>query len=279
MQKKILTIKNLNVTFSTPKGPFHAVKDINFSMGVEKVGVVGESGSGKSITSKSVLGLLRKPTRVEADEISFHDIDLRNLDNKQWRKIRGRKISMIMQDPHYSLNPIMSVGKQIMESYRTHHKVSKAEAKAKTLKMLESVRINNPEHVFNAYPHEISGGMGQRIMIAMMLIPEPELLIADEPTSALDVSVQNQILSLINEMVTQRNMGLIFISHDLNLVSRFCDRVLIMYRGRIVDECLASELHASKHPYTQGLLNCVPSLDHKKPRLEVLNREKLRSFE
>lgn len=279
MQESILSIKNLNVTFSTPHGPFHAVKNLSFSMGVEKVGVVGESGSGKSITSKSALGLLRKPTIVQADEISFRDIDLRDLNSSQWRKIRGRRISMIMQDPHYSLNPIMSVGKQIMESYLTHHHVSKAEAKAKTLEMLASVRINNPERVFDAYPHEISGGMGQRIMIAMMLIPQPELLIADEPTSALDVSVQNQILSLINDMVTQRNMGLIFISHDLNLVSRFCDRVIIMYRGRIVDECPASQLHESKHPYTQGLLNCVPSLDQKRTRLEVLNREKLRSLE
>lgn len=273
MSKRLLSIRDLNVTFETPKGPFQAVKNASWNMGVEKVGIVGESGSGKSISVKSILGLMQKPTVVQAAQLEFDGMDLRNLTSKQWRSVRGRRISMIMQDPHYSLNPIMTVGRQIMESYLTHHRVSQADARAKTLEMLESVRIQDPQRVFKAYPHEISGGMGQRVMIAMMLIPQPELLIADEPTSALDVSVQNQILFLINEMVTQRNMGLIFISHDLNLVSTFCDRIIIMYRGRIVEECAASQLHASTHPYTRGLLSCVPSLEQKKQRLEVLRRD------
>ncbi len=273
MSKQLLSVRDLNVTFDTAKGPFQAVQNVSWSMGVEKVGIVGESGSGKSISVKSILGLVQKPALVQAAQLEFDGMDLRALNGRQWRTVRGRRISMIMQDPHYSLNPTMTVGKQIMESYLTHHKVDKAVAKAKTLEMLESVRIKDPERVFKAYPHEISGGMGQRVMIAMMLIPQPELLIADEPTSALDVSVQNQILFLINEMVTQRNMGLIFISHDLNLVSTFCDRIIIMYRGRVVEQCQASQLHASVHPYTRGLLSCVPSLDQKKQRLDVLRRD------
>ena len=273
MNTPLLSVRDLNVTFNTPKGPFQAVQNVSWSMGTEKIGIVGESGSGKSISVKSILGLVPKPASVQAARLAFNGMDLRTLDSRQWRTVRGRRISMIMQDPHYSLNPIMTVGSQIMESYLTHHKVGKAVAKSKTLEMLESVRIKDPERVFKAYPHEISGGMGQRVMIAMMLIPQPELLIADEPTSALDVSVQNQILFLINEMVTTRNMGLIFISHDLNLVSTFCDRIIIMYRGRIVEQCKASQLHASVHPYTRGLLSCVPSLDQKKQRLDVLRRE------
>lgn len=242
-------------------------------MGNEKVGVVGESGSGKSISARAVLGLLQPPTQVKADQLEFKGEDLRSLSPKQWRQIRGRRISMVMQDPRYSLNPVMPIGQQIMEAYRTHHLVDKSEARQRTFNMLESVRITDPERVFNAYPHEISGGMGQRVMIAMMLIPEPELLIADEPTSALDVSVQNQILAVIDDMVTQRNMGLVFISHDLDLVSTFCDRIIIMYRGRVVEECRASELHLAKHPYTRGLLSCAPKLGEKRDLLPVLERQ------
>jgi len=167
----------------------------------------------------------------------------------------------------------MTVGSQIMEAYRIHHRVDKAEARQRTFNMLDSVRIKDPDRVFKAYPHEISGGMGQRVMIAMMLIPEPELLIADEPTSALDVTVQNQILAVIDDMVTQRNMGLIFISHDLDLVASFCDRIIIMYRGRVVEECRASELNQARHPYTRGLLSCAPKLGEKRDRLAVLERQ------
>ncbi len=269
----LLPLRNLQVTFATPKGPVQAVRGVSWSMGNEKVGIVGESGSGKSISARAVLGLLRPPAQVQADQLEFNGMDLRSLSPKQWRQVRGRRISMVMQDPRYSLNPVMTIGDQIMEAYRTHNLVNKAEARLRTFDMLDAVRIQDPERVFKAYPHEISGGMGQRVMIAMMLIPEPELLIADEPTSALDVTVQNQILDVIDDMVTQRNMGLIFISHDLDLVSSFCDRIIIMYRGLVVEECRASELHQAKHPYTRGLLACAPKLGEKRERLAVLERQ------
>jgi len=167
----------------------------------------------------------------------------------------------------------MKIGDQITEAYRLHAKASKKEAKQKTLAMLESVLIRDPERVFNAYPHEMSGGMGQRIMIAMMLIPDPKILIADEPTSALDVTVQKEVLEIMDNLVRERGMGLIFISHDLNVVSAFCDRVLIMYAGRIVEVCEADKLYQAKHPYTLGLLNSIPRLEHPVDHLEVLQRD------
>jgi peptide/nickel transport system ATP-binding protein len=180
---------------------------------------------------------------------------------------------MVMQDPKFSLNPVMTIGQQIIEAYRLHNKASKSIAYENALSMLEAVSIRDPERVMRAYPHEMSGGMGQRIMIAMMLIPSPEILIADEPTSALDVSVQRQVLSIIDTLVTDRGMGLIFISHDLNLVADFCDRVLIMYSGRIVEVCDAKNLHEAKHPYTRGLLNSLPRLNAPRKKLDVLSRD------
>jgi peptide/nickel transport system ATP-binding protein len=180
---------------------------------------------------------------------------------------------MVMQDPKFSLNPVMTIGSQIIEAYRQHNKSSKADAYARAVEMLEAVSIRDPERVMRAYPHEMSGGMGQRIMIAMMLIPNPEILIADEPTSALDVSVQRQVLDIMDKLVKDRGMGLIFISHDLNLVADFCDRVLIMYAGRIVEICEADKLNEAKHPYTRGLLNSLPRLDAPRDHLEVLKRD------
>ena len=189
------------------------------------------------------------------------------------RAVRGYQISMIMQDPKFSLNPVLKVGRQIMEAYQVHTKGSTSEARQKTIDMLKAVAIRDPERVFEAYPHEMSGGMGQRVMIAMMMIPDPKILIADEPTSALDVSVQTQVLDIMDKLVRDRGMGLIFISHDLNLVASFCDRVLIMYGGRIVEVCDADKLHEAQHPYTRGLLNSLPRLDAPRPRLEVLKRD------
>ncbi|MGA0582762.1 MAG: ABC transporter ATP-binding protein [Castellaniella sp.] len=273
MTQPLLSVRNLNVTFDGPRGPVSALRNVSWSMGAEKIGIVGESGSGKTISSRAILGLLRPPARVEAEQMEFDGIDLRALSNRQWREVRGRRISMVMQDPRYSLNPVMTVGDQIMEAYRIHHRSSRRDARARSFEMLEAVRIKDPDRVFKAYPHQISGGMGQRVMIAMMLIPEPRLLIADEPTSALDVTVQNKILEVIDDMVSRHHMGLIFISHDLDLVSTFCDRILIMYRGRVVEECRADQLHAAQHPYTRGLLACAPRLGERREQLAVLDRQ------
>jgi peptide/nickel transport system ATP-binding protein len=269
----LLDIKNLNVVFPGPKGDFHAVRDVSFSMGKEKIGIVGESGSGKTVTGRAVLKLLPASAKIFADAMDFNGQDILNKSEKEMRGIRGRGIAMVMQDPRYSLNPVRTVGRQIAESYLAHRNVFKKEAIRRTLEMLEAVRIRNPEQVYGRYPHEVSGGMGQRIMIAMMLIPEPALLIADEPTSALDVTVQRQVLEILDDLVTRRGMGLIFISHDLELVSSFCDRVIIMYGGRVMEVCAAKDLHQSRHPYTRGLLNCLPKIAGNADLLPTLKRD------
>jgi peptide/nickel transport system ATP-binding protein len=269
----LLDVENLWVKFPTRSGVFDAVRGINFTLGQERLGIVGESGSGKSMTGRAILRLIRSPEMVTADRMDLEGKDLMGRTEKKMRDVRGKQISMIMQDPKFSLNPVMRVGRQISEAYRLHAKVSKSEAKRKSIEMLEAVAIRDPERVYNMYPHEVSGGMGQRIMIAMMLIPNPKIMIADEPTSALDVSVQMQVLEIMDKLVKDRGMGLIFISHDLNLVSSFCDRVLIMYAGRVVETLAADKLHEAQHPYTQGLLNSLPRLDVPKDRLQVLQRD------
>ena len=269
----LMDVENLWVKFPSRQGVFDAVRGISFTLGRERLGIVGESGSGKSMTGRAILRLIRPPGIVTADQISLESDDLMLKSERQMRAVRGQRISMVMQDPKFSLNPVMTIGQQIMEAYRLHNKAKKPEAYSKSLEMLEAVSIRDPERVMRAYPHEMSGGMGQRIMIAMMLIPNPEILIADEPTSALDVSVQRQVLSIIDKLVTDRGMGLIFISHDLNLVADFCDRVLIMYSGRIVEVCDADKLHNAQHPYTRGLLNSLPRLDAPCEKLHVLSRD------
>ncbi len=269
----LLEVENLRVKFPTRQGVFEAVRGVSFSLGKERLGIVGESGSGKSMTGRAILRLIRPPGIVEADGIRLEGRNLLDLSETAMRKVRGQKISMVMQDPKFSLNPVMRVGDQIMEAYLLHNRSSKAEARRRAIEMLEAVSIRDPERVLRAYPHEVSGGMGQRIMIAMMLIPDPQILIADEPTSALDVSVQRQVLGIMDRLVKDRGMGLIFISHDLNLVSEFCDRVLIMYAGRVVETCAADKLHEATHPYTRGLLNSLPRLDEPRRHLEVLQRD------
>jgi len=269
----LLDVRNLRVTFHTPKETVAAVRGVSFTMGREKLGIVGESGSGKSVTCRALLGLVRPPGRVAADRLLFDGLDLRQADIRLLQQIRGRRIAMVMQDPKYSLNPVMTVGEQIAEAYRIHARASRPAARRKTIEMLEAVRIRQPEQVFDAYPHEVSGGMGQRIMIAMMLIPGPDLLIADEPTSALDVTVQLRLLAILDDLVRERGMGLIFISHDLNLVASFCDRIIIMYAGRIMEICAAAELHRARHPYTRGLLDCLPRIDTPPGKLPVLKRD------
>ncbi len=269
----LVRVENLRVTFLGHNRDVEAVRGLNFSIGRERVGIVGESGSGKSITGRSILRLIRSPGKMTADKIEFAGNDLLKFSEKQMRAIRGHRISMVMQDPKYSLNPVWRVGDQIAEAYRVHNNVGKRQAKVRALSMLEAVQIRDPERVYNTYPHEVSGGMGQRIMIAMMLVPEPDLLIADEPTSALDVTVQMQVLAVMDKLVREKGMGLIFISHDLNLVASFCDRVIIMYAGQIVETLAASKLHDAKHPYTRGLLNSLPNLQEPKDKLTVLQRD------
>ncbi|MCH8997787.1 MAG: ABC transporter ATP-binding protein [Proteobacteria bacterium] len=269
----LLRVEDLRVSFDTPKGVVEAVRGIDFELGQERLGIVGESGSGKSQTGRAILRLISGNGRIAAKRMEFDGIDLLNADERRMRSIRGNRISMIMQDPQYSLNPVMTVGSQIAEAYRVHSRAGKREARDRALGMLETVRIREPEKVYHLYPHEVSGGMGQRIMIAMMLIPEPDLMIADEPTSALDVTVQLQILALLDDMVRRRGMGLIFISHDLNLVASFCDRVLVMYGGRIMETLDAKNLHDAQHPYTRGLLDCLPRIDGSHELLPVLQRD------
>lgn len=269
----LLSVRDLRVSFPSRRGVFEAVRGVSFDLGRERLGVVGESGSGKSMTGRAILGLVRPPGQVTAARMDLDGQPILNLPERQMRAIRGRRISMVMQDPKFSLNPVMRVGDQIVEAYRQHVRTSGSDARDKAMEMLRAVQIRNPERVFDSYAHEVSGGMGQRIMIAMMLAPDPEVLIADEPTSALDVSVRNEVLDIMDGLVRDRGMGLIFISHDLNLVAQFCDQVLIMYAGRVVETLAARDLHTARHPYTQGLLNSLPRLTQPVDRLPVLERQ------
>lgn len=272
MTTPLLEVENLRVTFPTSRGPVEVVKGVSFSLGRERLGIVGESGSGKSMTGRSILKLIRPPGVVTADRLAFDSIDLRKQSERDMRKIRGARISMVMQDPKFSLNPVMTIGDQIAEALQAHERMPGKTMRGRVADMLASVRIDDPERVAKLYPHEVSGGMGQRVMIAMMLIPEPDLLIADEPTSALDVSVQAQVLEIVDELIKRRGMGLIFISHDLNLVGSYCDRILVMRDGAVVETCAARDLASATHPYTRGLLAAVPRLDENRAELPVLDR-------
>ena len=269
----LLTVENLRVSFQLPTGTVDAVRGLSFTLGRERLGIVGESGSGKSQTGRAILGLTPSPGKMSADKLVFDGVDLLSASSKILRQIRGGRIAMVMQDPKYSLNPVMTIGAQIVEAYRAHKKTSWAEGRDRALAMLEAVKIRDPGRVFHLYPHEVSGGMGQRAMIAMMLITDPDLLIADEPTSALDVTVQAEVLHILDELVSERGMGLIFISHDLPLVSSFCDRVVVMYGGKVMEELDASRLNEATHPYTQGLLRCLPNLQKDVRPLPILNRD------
>jgi peptide/nickel transport system ATP-binding protein len=245
----LLEVGDLRVSFPTRTGVIEAVRGVSFTLGRERLGIVGESGSGKSQTGRAIMGLTAEQGQISARKLEFGGIDLLTVSKAERRALRGNRIAMILQDPKYSLNPVMTIGRQIVETLHTHEKVSGAEARKRALDMLAAVQIRDPERVFGLYPHEVSGGMGQRAMIAMMLVAGPELLIAE------------------------RGMGLIFISHDLRLVSSFCDRVIVMYAGRIVEELQAGELAHARHPYTQGLLNCMPRIGADRHPLPVLDRK------
>ncbi|MGN6538876.1 MAG: ABC transporter ATP-binding protein [Mesorhizobium sp.] len=269
----LLEVDDLRVTFPTRTGRIEAVRGVFFALGRERLGIVGESGSGKSQTGRAIMGLTPPQAEVSAKTLAFDGLDLLALPPRERRALRGKRIAMILQDPKYSLDPVMTIGRQSIETLRTHEKVSKAEARERALDMLAAVQIRDPKRVFDLHPHEVSGGMGQRAMIAMMLIADPELMIADEPTSALDVTVQLDVLAILDRLVAERGMGLIFISHDLRLVSSFCDRVVVMYAGKVVEQLKASELSRAEHPYTRGLLDCMPKIGADRHPLPVLQRQ------
>ena len=269
----MLEVQDLRVAFPNRDGGYsEAVRGVSFTLGKERLGIVGESGSGKSQTGRAILGLTAPEGKVTAKRLAFNGTNLLKCSDKERRALRGGRIAMILQDPKFSLNPVMTIGAQISETLRAHTQLSNAQARSRVLASLESVQIDDPERVYKLYPHEVSGGMGQRAMIAMMLIAQPDLLIADEPTSALDVTVQLQVLGILDELVAKRGMGLIFVSHDLRLVSTFCDRILVMYAGRVVEELPAGGLAQAKHPYTLGLLNCLPQLNLQRHPLPTLDR-------
>ncbi|WP_273689317.1 ABC transporter ATP-binding protein [Ketogulonicigenium vulgare] len=271
----LIEVQNLRVAFPSETGMVEVVKGISLSVGNERVGIVGESGSGKSMTGRAMMGLIPPPGRVTADRLTFKGQDILGQPESKLRHLRGMQMSMIMQDPKFSLNPVMSIGAQIGEVLSFHGRFTRKERHIRVIAALESVRIHDPERVAKLYPHEVSGGMGQRVMIAMMVIMEPALLIADEPTSALDVSVRGQVLEIMDDLVRRRGMGLLMISHDLGMVSRWCDRVLVMYQGKIVEECAAGALDQAQHPYTRGLLASQPQLDETRDVLPVLDRAML----
>jgi len=269
----MLTVENLRVRYPTRTGVIEAVRGVSFTLGRERLGIVGESGSGKSQTGRAIMGLTPPHALVSADTLNFSGIELLSVSARERRSLRGKRIAMVLQDPKYSLDPVMPIGRQITETLRTHEKVGRGEARDRAMAMLEAVQIRDPKRVYDLHPHEVSGGMGQRVMIAMMLIAGPELLIADEPTSALDVTVQLDVLRIMDKLVSERGMGLIFVSHDLRLVSSFCDRVIVMYAGKVVEEIKASELNNAQHPYTRGLLNCMPVIGENRHSLPVLDRK------
>ena len=259
----LLSVKNLSTEFPVKKGIVRAVEDVSFDVDAgEILAIVGESGSGKSVTSLSVMGLLAEPGHVAGGSMEFEGKDLATLSEKQYRELRGNDMAMIFQEPMTSLNPVYRVGNQIVEAIRTHEKVSKAEAKARAVDLLRKVGIPSPEARINDYPHQMSGGMRQRVMIAMALACNPKLLIADEPTTALDVTIQAQILDLLRRLRDDTGMAVLLITHDLGVVSETADRVVVMYCGQVVEEAEVRALFDHPmHPYTLGLLKSIPRLE------------------
>ena len=259
----LLEIAGLTTEFRTDRGPVRAVDGVSFEIGRGKtLGVVGESGSGKSVTALSILRLIPEPPgRIAAGKVIFGGTDLLSLDDRALRAVRGNKISMIFQEPMTSLNPVFRVGDQVAESVRLHRRASRREARDRAVEMFRLVGIPSPEERIRAYPHELSGGMRQRVMIAMALACTPDLLIADEPTTALDVTIQAQILDLLARLQRELGMSVLLITHDLGVVAETCEEVVVLYAGRVVERAPAGELFAlPRHPYTRGLLRSIPDL-------------------
>ena len=269
----LLDVANLRTTFRTEDGPVTAVNGLSFSLAAgETLGIVGESGSGKSVTALSIMRLLPRSANITADRIEFHGESLPAKGEAEMRKIRGHRIAMIFQDPMTSLNPVLTIGEQIAEAVRLHLGVSKAESRDRAIEMLRKVRISLPEKRLGDYPHQFSGGMRQRVMIAMALSCNPELLIADEPTTALDVTIQAQVLELMADLQSETGAAIILITHDLGVVAEFCKNVLVMYGGNMVEYGTAEQIFAEpRMPYTQGLLASLPRLDRsERTRLEPI---------
>jgi peptide/nickel transport system ATP-binding protein/dipeptide transport system ATP-binding protein len=263
----ILTVKNLSVSLPTAKGPLHAVRGIDFQVNPgEMLCIVGESGCGKSMTSMALMGLLPKRATMNAQALNFKDVNLLSLPKKARNKLRGSQMSMIFQEPMTSLNPSYTLGNQLCEGIIKHRGLTKADARKRAIYLLERAGVPYAEKRLHQYPHQLSGGLRQRVMIAMALMCEPDLIIADEPTTALDVTIQAQILRLIRELQQEFGTAVIFITHDLGVVARIADRVAVMYAGEIVELASAQELFINPaHPYTKALLNCIPSTASKKP--------------
>ncbi len=266
MPEKILEVKHLKINFDTYAGQVKAIRDVSFHLNKgETLAIVGESGSGKSVTTRSIIGLFAKNARIMGGQILFHGKDLLKLPEKEWQKIRGNEISMIFQDPMTSLDPTMKIGQQIAEPLIKHKGASKKEAWAKALEMMKAVGIPNADERINEYPHQFSGGMRQRIVIAIALICEPEILLADEPTTALDVTVQAEILDLMKDLQKRVKTSIIFITHDLGVVAGMADRVTVMYSGELLEYGTVDDIfYNPQHPYTWGLINSMPTLDTKK---------------
>src|SRR3954447_9770007 len=273
MSSPVLEISDLRTYFHTDDGVVRAVDDLTFRLEQGRtLGIVGESGSGKSVTSLSIMRLLSSNAHIESGRIAFLGKDLVKLPEREMQSIRGRDISMIFQEPMTSLNPVFTVGAQIMEAIILHQRVSKADARQKTIDLLREVNIKNPEQRIDAYPHQMSGGQKQRVMIAMALSCNPQLLIADEPTTALDVTVQAQILEILRRLRDTRGMAVIFITHDLGVIAEIADDVLVMYRGEEVEYGPVLDIFSNpKHPYTKGLLACRPRLETKYRRLPTVD--------
>jgi len=274
MEEKLLEVVNLRTSFRDKDGKMiPAVDGVSFSLKRgETLGIVGESGCGKSVTSLSIMRLIPVPPgHIEAESIRFGETDLLCLPDSEMRKMRGNEISMIFQEPMTSLNPVFTIGDQIMEALQLHQNLNKNEALAKAVEMLAKVGIPAPEQRVKEYPHQLSGGMRQRVMIAMALSCNPKLLIADEPTTALDVTIQAQILDLIRDLRSQMDMSIMLITHDLGVVAETADRVIVMYAGKIVEEATTIQLFENpRHPYTEGLLNSIPRIEDRPERLHVI---------
>jgi peptide/nickel transport system ATP-binding protein len=257
--RPLLSVRDLSIRIRAAHAERTIVDGLSFDVGAERVALVGESGSGKSLTARALLGLLRKPLSISAERLEFEGRDLHSLKSGQWAALRGSGMALILQDPRHALNPVLRVGRQMDEVLRIHQRLSAAERRDRTHEMMRAVGLRDPDRISRAFPHELSGGMGQRVMLAMMLVGGPRLLIADEPTSSLDESLRDQVRELMMSLVEQRRMGLLLISHDLRQVARYCERVLVMFRGRLVDERPAASLSSATHPYTRTLWSCLPS--------------------